>query len=50
LLLLLGTGLIGGGRMPAWLGLWWVHLPMFLLAIWMFRRDGKLPPVAQARA
>ena len=50
LLLLLGTGLIGGARIPSWLGLWWVHLPMLLLATWMFRRDGRLPPVAQARA
>jgi lipopolysaccharide export system permease protein len=51
LLLLLGTGLIGGGRLPAWMGLWWVHLPMLALALWMFRRDGRLPapPAAGAR-
>jgi lipopolysaccharide export system permease protein len=51
LLLLLGTGLIGGGRLPAWMGLWWVHLPMLALALWMFRRDGRLPapPPAGAR-
>jgi lipopolysaccharide export system permease protein len=50
LLLLLGTALIADGRLPAWLGLWWVHLPMLALAAWLFRRDGRLPTPAQARA
>lgn len=49
MLLLLGTGLIGNGRLPAWLGLWWVHLPMFLLAAWMFARDGRMARPAKAR-
>ena len=43
ILMLLGTGLIGNGRFPAWLGLWWVHVPMLGLATWMFLRDGRLP-------
>jgi lipopolysaccharide export system permease protein len=43
ILLLLGTGLIGNGRIPAWLGLWWVHLPMAALAAWLFLRDGRVP-------
>jgi lipopolysaccharide export system permease protein len=34
--------------MPAWLGLWWVHLPMLALAAWMFVRDGRLPRAAAA--
>ena len=42
LLLLLGTGLIGNGRMPTWLGLWWGHLPMLALAAWLFARDGRI--------
>jgi lipopolysaccharide export system permease protein len=54
ILLLLGTGLIGNGRMPAWLGLWWVHLPMAALAMWLFLRDGRVPkpprPAKAARA
>lgn len=51
LLLLLGTGLIGNGKMAPWLGLWWVHLPMLLLAGWLFVRDGRLPrQSAAARA
>ena len=43
LLLLLGIGLIGNGRLPAAVGLWWVHLPMLALASWLFVRDGRLP-------
>jgi lipopolysaccharide export system permease protein len=50
LLLLLGTALVGDGRVPAWLGLWWVHVPMLATAVWLFRRDGRLPAPARARA
>jgi lipopolysaccharide export system permease protein len=51
ILLLLGTGLIGNGHIPAWLGLWWVHLPMAALAAWLFLRDGRVPkPEGAARA
>jgi lipopolysaccharide export system permease protein len=50
ILMLLGTGLIGNGKFPAWLGLWWVHLPMLGLAAWLFRRDGRLPAPAQGAA
>ncbi len=49
ILLLLGTGLIGAGKLPAWLGLWWVHLPMLLLAVWLYARDGRLPKAGKAR-
>jgi lipopolysaccharide export system permease protein len=48
LLLLLGTGLIGNGSMPAWLGLWWVHLPLLALSAWLFSRDGRISGPAQA--
>jgi len=49
--LLLGTALITEGKLPGWLGLWWVHLPMLALATWMFRRDGRVSaPVAGTRA
>jgi lipopolysaccharide export system permease protein len=49
LLLLLGTGLLGNGTLPAWAGLWWVHAPMLLLAAWMYARDGRLSAPARAR-
>lgn len=47
IMLLLGTGLISTGRLPSWLGLWWVHLPMVLLAAWLYVRDGRLPKPAR---
>jgi lipopolysaccharide export system permease protein len=50
ILMLLGTGLIGNGRFPSWLGLWWVHVPMLGLALWMFLRDGRLPAPAKVAA
>jgi lipopolysaccharide export system permease protein len=43
LMMLLGVGLIGNGRLSSWLGLWWVHVPMLALAVWMFARDGHMP-------
>jgi len=49
MLLLLGTGLIGTGKLPPWLGLWWVHIPMLLLAAWLYARDGRLPKLEKAR-
>ena len=36
--------------LPTWLGLWWVHLPMLALAVWLFLRDGRLPAPERARA
>jgi lipopolysaccharide export system permease protein len=47
LLLLLGTGLISTGKIPGWLGLWWVHVPMLALAGWLFMRDGRVPGPAR---
>lgn len=41
-LLLIGTKYIGSGELPNWLGLWWLHLPMLGLALWLFLRDGNL--------
>ena len=41
-LLLLGKGWLATGALPAWAGLWWLLLPMALLAAWLFRTDGRL--------
>jgi lipopolysaccharide export system permease protein len=38
-LLALGRAWIADGSMPAWLGLWWVHVPVLLIAFWMLWRD-----------
>ncbi len=42
-MLLIGADKIGTGTVPNWLGLWWLHLPMLMLALWLFLRDGRLP-------
>jgi lipopolysaccharide export system permease protein len=41
-LLILGKGWLSTGAIPAWLGLWWLLVPMALLAAWLFRIDGRL--------
>jgi lipopolysaccharide export system permease protein len=41
-LLLIGVKYIGSNLIPDWAGLWWLHLPMFALALWLFTGDGKL--------
>ena len=30
-------------RLPAWLGLWWLLLPLAALAGWLYATDGRLP-------
>jgi lipopolysaccharide export system permease protein len=47
--MILGTSYIASGGIPAWLGLWWLHLPALAMGGWLFRRDGH-PPAAKARA
>lgn len=47
--LLAGTFLLGDGRIPAALGLWWVLLPFAGLAYWLFRNDGRLKPAKAGR-
>jgi lipopolysaccharide export system permease protein len=49
-LLLLGKGWLATGALPAWAGLWWLLLPMALLAAWLFRTDGRLRRPREARA
>ena len=41
-LLLIGRGLLATGKLSSWAGLWWLHLPMLALALWMLYRDGNL--------
>lgn len=50
LLMFTGVGLLASARLPAFLGLWWLHVPMFALALWLFWRDGRVPvPGRRAR-
>lgn len=41
-LLMLGRAWLADGSLPAWLGLWWVHLPALAIALWLLHRDGRL--------
>lgn len=43
ILLVLGKGWLAVGTLPAWLGLWWLLLPMAALAAWLYATDGRLP-------
>lgn len=49
-LLTLGTGWLATSVLPTWAGLWWLLLPMALLAWWLFRTDGRLRAPKQAVA
>lgn len=49
-LLILGTSAIASGTVPGWMGLWWLHVPALILGAWLFRRDGRPPAPAKARA
>jgi lipopolysaccharide export system permease protein len=40
-LMVVGTNFINEGTLPAWLGLWWLHVPLFAFAFWLFWQDGK---------
>lgn len=50
LLLLAGTGFLASGKLPVVLGLWWLHVPMFALSMWLFWRDGRVPRPARSAA
>jgi lipopolysaccharide export system permease protein len=42
-LLILGRTWLGTGQIPIQLGLWWLLVPAFALAIWLVWRDGEPP-------
>jgi lipopolysaccharide export system permease protein len=45
----IARSLIEQGKVPAFVGLWWVHLPAAAVAIWLFVRSDRLPqPKAEA--
>lgn len=49
-LLVLGKGWLATGVIPSWLGLWWLLLPIAVLAAWLFRTDGRLRAPRRASA
>ncbi|MCR6686471.1 LPS export ABC transporter permease LptF [Pseudoxanthomonas sp.] len=42
-LMFIGIRLLAEGDLPAPAGLWWLTLPLLALAVWLYRRDGRLP-------
>ncbi|MEH6421058.1 LPS export ABC transporter permease LptF [Pseudomonas sp. CGJS7] len=40
--MMMGTGWIEDGKIPAMLGLWWLTLPLLAVTAWMYFRDGRL--------
>ncbi len=38
-LIISGKSMIEDGKIPGWLGLWWVHLIFILLALWLVRKQ-----------
>lgn len=49
-LMLVGRGWLANGKLPLVLGLWWLHIPMLLLGLWLTRRDGVVSRPRGARA
>jgi lipopolysaccharide export system permease protein len=41
-LMIVGTQWISSGRTPAALGLWWLLVPLLVIAVWSYARDGRL--------
>ncbi|MGH8079050.1 MAG: LPS export ABC transporter permease LptF, partial [Lysobacter sp.] len=40
--MMMGTGWIEDGKIPAALGLWWLTLPLLAVTGWMYFRDGRV--------
>lgn len=49
-LLILGKGWLATGTIPSWAGLWWLLLPLALLAAWLFLADGRMRAPRRVRA
>ena len=48
-LMLLGTDWLGDDKIPAWMGLWWLVLPLLCIAAWMYFTDGRMKRTRFAR-
>lgn len=46
----MGRSLIEQGKIPMFVGLWWVHLPAAAVALWLLRRSDRLPAPARNAA
>jgi lipopolysaccharide export system permease protein len=41
--LMLGRNFLADGTIPAWAGLWWAHLPLLAIALFLLWRDERMP-------
>lgn len=41
-LMLLGTEWLEDGKLPAMLGLWWLLVPLLVVSVWLYARDGAI--------
>ena len=39
---ILGRQWLAAGKLPVEAGMWWLTLPLLLLAVWLYFRDGRL--------
>ena len=49
-LLILGKGWLATGAIPTWAGLWWLLVPLAVLAAWLFLADGRMTAPRRVRA
>ena len=49
-LMLIGRGELASGKLSLWAGLWWLHVPVLVLGLWLLRRDGNLHAPRAVRA
>jgi lipopolysaccharide export system permease protein len=42
MLMLVGTDMLGSGKLPMAAGLWWLLLPLLALGTWLYARDGRM--------
>ena len=41
-MMIVGSGWLAKGKLPAGAGLWWLTVPLLVLSLWLYFRDGKL--------
>ena len=49
-MLLVGRGYLARGKLPLWTGMWWLHIPVLLLGVWLLCRDAGADARPPARA
>jgi lipopolysaccharide export system permease protein len=49
-LLLVARGWLANGKLPLVLGMWWLHIPVLVLGLWLLARDGAVHKPRAVRA